>query len=85
MIVFVRRLISQPLDLEDRRNEEGGKHDELCKDWECPFLHSGVHPDHERWDILLILLILILIGVVPAWPHSRGWDYGPAVSLESSS
>jgi len=28
--------------------------------------------------ILLILLILILIGVVPAWPHSRGWGYGPS-------
>lgn len=28
--------------------------------------------------ILLIVLILILIGVVPAWPHSRGWGYGPS-------
>jgi hypothetical protein len=28
--------------------------------------------------ILLILIILILIGVVPAWPHSRGWGYGPS-------
>jgi hypothetical protein len=28
--------------------------------------------------ILLILLILVLIGVVPAWPHSRGWGYGPS-------
>jgi Protein of unknown function (DUF3309) len=28
--------------------------------------------------ILLILLILILIGVIPAWPHSRGWGYGPS-------
>ena len=28
--------------------------------------------------ILIILLILILIGVVPAWPHSRGWGYGPS-------
>ena len=28
--------------------------------------------------ILLILVILILIGVVPAWPHSRGWGYGPS-------
>jgi len=83
-MVFVRRLISQPLDLEDRRNEEGGKHDELCKDWECPFLHSGFIPTTSVRTILLILLILILIGVVPAWPHSRGWGYGPAVSLESS-
>lgn len=28
--------------------------------------------------ILLIVLILILIGAVPAWPHSRGWGYGPS-------
>jgi hypothetical protein len=27
--------------------------------------------------ILLIILILILVGVIPAWPHSRGWGYGP--------
>lgn len=28
--------------------------------------------------ILLIVLILILIGVLPAWPHSRAWGYGPS-------
>ena len=28
--------------------------------------------------ILLIVLILLLIGAVPAWPHSRGWGYGPS-------
>lgn len=28
--------------------------------------------------ILLIVLILMLIGVIPAWPHSRGWGYGPS-------
>ena len=27
--------------------------------------------------ILIIVLILILVGVLPAWPHSRGWNYGP--------
>ena len=27
--------------------------------------------------ILLIILVLALIGVLPAWPHSRGWGYGP--------
>lgn len=25
-----------------------------------------------------ILLILALVGVIPAWPHSRGWGYGPS-------
>jgi hypothetical protein len=28
--------------------------------------------------ILLIVLVLILVGVIPTWPHSRGWGYGPS-------
>lgn len=28
--------------------------------------------------ILLIVLVLILIGVLPSWPHSRSWGYGPS-------
>jgi hypothetical protein len=28
--------------------------------------------------ILLIVLILLLIGVIPSWPHSRNWGYGPS-------
>lgn len=28
--------------------------------------------------ILLIILVLILIGVFPAWPYSSGWGYGPS-------
>jgi hypothetical protein len=28
--------------------------------------------------ILIIILILLLIGAVPAWPYSRGWGYGPS-------
>ncbi|CAB3646291.1 DUF3309 family protein [Trinickia soli] len=28
--------------------------------------------------ILLIVLVLLLIGVIPTWPHSRGWGYGPS-------
>ncbi|MBI1622252.1 DUF3309 family protein [Aquamicrobium zhengzhouense] len=28
--------------------------------------------------ILIIILILILLGAFPAWPHSRGWGYGPS-------
>jgi hypothetical protein len=28
--------------------------------------------------ILLIVLILMLIGVIPAWPHARSWGYGPS-------
>ncbi|HDY84962.1 hypothetical protein LCGC14_0484220 [marine sediment metagenome] len=28
--------------------------------------------------IILILLILILLGALPSWPHSRSWGYGPS-------
>jgi hypothetical protein len=28
--------------------------------------------------ILLIILILMLVGSIPTWPHSRGWGYGPS-------
>lgn len=28
--------------------------------------------------ILLIVLILMLVGVIPTWPHSRGWGYAPS-------
>lgn len=28
--------------------------------------------------VLLIILILLLLGAIPAWPHSAGWGYGPS-------
>ena len=28
--------------------------------------------------VLLIVSIMLLLGVFPAWPHSRGWGYGPS-------
>jgi hypothetical protein len=28
--------------------------------------------------IVLIILVLALVGVIPAWPHSSGWGYGPS-------
>jgi hypothetical protein len=28
--------------------------------------------------ILLIVLILLLVGAVPTWPHSKSWGYGPS-------
>jgi hypothetical protein len=28
--------------------------------------------------ILVIVLLLLLLGAVPAWPYSRGWGYGPS-------
>jgi hypothetical protein len=31
--------------------------------------------------ILLIILIILLLGAVPAWPYSRNWGYGPSGGL----
>jgi hypothetical protein len=31
--------------------------------------------------ILLIILILLLLGALPAWPYSRNWGYGPSGGL----
>jgi hypothetical protein len=31
--------------------------------------------------ILMVVAILMLIGAIPAWPHSRGWGYGPSGGL----
>ncbi len=28
--------------------------------------------------ILLIVLVLLLIGAIPSWPHSRSWGYAPS-------
>jgi len=31
--------------------------------------------------ILLIIIVLMLLGAVPRWPHSRSWGYGPSGGL----
>ena len=31
--------------------------------------------------ILLVVLILLLLGALPTWPHSRNWGYGPSGGL----
>ena len=28
--------------------------------------------------ILIVLVVLMLLGAIPAWPHSRSWGYGPS-------
>ena len=28
--------------------------------------------------ILIVLAVLVLLGAIPAWPHSRSWGYGPS-------
>lgn len=31
--------------------------------------------------ILLIILVLMLLGAIPTWPHSKSWGYGPSGGL----
>lgn len=31
--------------------------------------------------ILLVIVVLMLLGALPAWPHSRSWGYGPSGGL----
>jgi hypothetical protein len=31
--------------------------------------------------IVLVVLVLLLVGAIPSWPHSRSWGYGPSGGL----
>ena len=31
--------------------------------------------------ILIVLAVLMLVGAIPTWPHSRSWGYGPSGGL----
>jgi hypothetical protein len=33
------------------------------------------------FTILLVVVVLMLLGVMPTWPHSRGWGYYPSGGL----
>ena len=35
-------------------------------------------PQMTLSTLLLIVLILVLVGALPTWPHSRSWGYGPS-------
>ncbi|WP_394752221.1 DUF3309 family protein [Crenothrix sp.] len=32
-------------------------------------------------SLLLVVILLMLVGVIPRWPHSRNWGYGPSSGL----
>jgi uncharacterized protein DUF3309 len=31
--------------------------------------------------VLIVILVLLLLGAIPTWPHSRSWGYGPSGGL----
>jgi hypothetical protein len=48
--------------------------------------HAGLYSANKRFPvtlstILLIVLLLLLIGALPTWPHSRSWGYYPSGGL----
>jgi hypothetical protein len=53
--------------------------------WHGNCRNAGPSLDKEKTMslglILLIVLILLLVGAVPAWPYSSGWGYGPSGAL----
>ncbi len=63
-------------DLTEHRGIAQLRHD-LCSTHVCISSSSKEQPMPHTGTILLVILILLL-GVVPLWPHSRGWGYGPS-------
>jgi hypothetical protein len=44
------------------------------------FVVAAVYGE-DMATILIILAVLMLLGAIPAWPHSRKWGYGPSGGL----
>jgi hypothetical protein len=40
--------------------------------------HPQIHEAAMLSTVLLVVLILLLVGAIPSWPHSRNWGYGPS-------
>jgi hypothetical protein len=43
--------------------------------------HAATQEKNMLGTILLVLLILVLIGALPTWPHSRNWGYYPSSGI----
>jgi uncharacterized membrane-anchored protein len=47
----------------------------------CPLTQNTEENAMSLGTILLIVLLLMLVGAVPTWGHSRSWGYGPSGGL----
>jgi Protein of unknown function (DUF3309) len=45
------------------------------------FDHSVPGKGEPMITILLVILVLMLVGALPSWPHSRSWGYAPSGTL----
>jgi hypothetical protein len=43
--------------------------------------HSLSGKESTMGTILLVIVVLMLLGALPTWPHSRAWGYGPSGGL----
>lgn len=44
-------------------------------------MQSALESIMSLTTILLIILILVLVGALPSWPHSRNWGYAPSIAI----
>ncbi len=44
-------------------------------------MHEAFKMQIPMSTILLVILVLMVIGAFPAWPHSNSWGYGPSGGL----
>lgn len=49
--------------------------------WKQPCIRGASLGRYQSMTIILIILILMLIGALPTWPHSSKWGYGPSGGL----
>jgi hypothetical protein len=64
----------------------GGASPQMVMDYESSAGSQGpatlfCEGENAMYTILLILLVLMLIGALPAWPYSSGWGYYPSGGL----
>jgi hypothetical protein len=67
-----------------RSRTDGLRERRHCRNWRVKF--DAPEPQHKPprskimslGAILLIIVILMLVGVLPTWPHARSWGYGPS-------
>jgi hypothetical protein len=44
-------------------------------------MHRAIAGDTIMLTILVVILLLVALGALPAWPYSRGWGYYPSGGL----
>jgi hypothetical protein len=64
----------------DTRLTANAPHQQACA-YASPFHRQIEGHTMSLGNILLIVIILMLLGAIPTWPHSAGWGYWPSGSL----